>query len=50
LDDLKILFLRTMKPEKLNFTWKHSDIEQRQAGWNNCPLGSDGENGNEMHI
>jgi hypothetical protein len=29
---LKILFLRTMKPEKLNFTWKHSDIEQRQVG------------------
>jgi hypothetical protein len=29
---LKILFLRTMKPEKLNFTWKHSDIEQRQGG------------------
>jgi hypothetical protein len=26
---LKILFLRTMKPEKLNFTGKHSDIEQR---------------------
>jgi hypothetical protein len=29
---LKILFLRTMKPGKLNFTWKHSDIEQRQVG------------------
>jgi hypothetical protein len=29
---LKIVFLRTMKPEKLNFTWKHSDIEQRQVG------------------
>jgi hypothetical protein len=29
---LKILFLRTMKPEKLNYTWKHSDIVQRQVG------------------
>jgi hypothetical protein len=29
---LKILFLRTMKPEKLNFTLKHSDIKQRQVG------------------
>jgi hypothetical protein len=29
---LKILFLRTMKPEKLNFTWKYSDIEQSQVG------------------
>jgi hypothetical protein len=29
---LKILFLTTMKPEKLNFTWKHSYIEQRQVG------------------
>jgi hypothetical protein len=29
---LKILFLRTMKPEKLNFTRKHSDIEQWQVG------------------
>jgi hypothetical protein len=28
---LKILFLRTMKPEKLNFTWKLSHIEQRQV-------------------
>ena len=24
--------LRTMKPEKLNFTWKHDDIEQKQVG------------------
>jgi hypothetical protein len=39
-----------MKPEKLNLTWKHSDIEQRQVGWINCPLGSDGANGNEMYI
>ena len=31
-DHLKVVFLRTMKPEKLNFTWKHSDIEQRQVG------------------
>jgi hypothetical protein len=29
---LKILFLRTMKPGKLNFTWANSDIEQRQVG------------------
>jgi hypothetical protein len=29
---LKILFLRTTKPEKLNFTWKPSDIVQRQVG------------------
>jgi hypothetical protein len=29
---LKILFLKTMKPEKLNFILKHSDIEQRQVG------------------
>jgi hypothetical protein len=28
---LKMLFLRTMKPEKLNFTWKHSEIEQKQV-------------------
>jgi hypothetical protein len=37
-----------MKPEKLNFTWKHSDVEQRQVGLINCPLGLDGANGNEM--
>jgi hypothetical protein len=29
---LKVLFLRAMKPEKLNATWKHSDIEQKQFG------------------
>jgi hypothetical protein len=44
---LKILFLRTMKPEKLNFTWKLSDMEQRQVDYIMGPRGS---NGNEMHI
>jgi hypothetical protein len=45
---LKILFLRTMKPEKLNFTWKLSDMEQRQVDYIMGPRGSNG--GNEMHI
>jgi hypothetical protein len=31
LGHLKIFF-RTMKPEKLNFTWKLSDLEQKQVG------------------
>jgi hypothetical protein len=44
---LKILFLRTMKPEKQNFTWKLSDMEQRQVDYIMGPRGS---NGNEMHI
>jgi hypothetical protein len=39
-----------MKPEKLNFTRKHSDIEQRQVGWINWSLGSYGANGNKMQI
>jgi hypothetical protein len=44
---LKILFLRTMKPEMLNFTWMLSDMEQRQVDYIMGPRGS---NGNEMHI
>jgi hypothetical protein len=47
---LKIFFFRTMKPEKLNFTWKLPDLEWRQVGQNDGPWGSDGANGNEMHI
>jgi hypothetical protein len=39
-----------MKPEKLNITWNVSDIEQRQVDENHGPPGSNGENGNEMHI
>jgi hypothetical protein len=29
---LEIFFKRTLKPEKMNFTWKLSDLEQRQIG------------------
>jgi hypothetical protein len=29
----KIFFVSTMKPEKLNFTWKLSDLERRQLSW-----------------
>jgi hypothetical protein len=47
---LKVLFLRTMTPEKLNFTWKLSDMEQRQVDYIMGPRGSNVANGNEMHI
>jgi hypothetical protein len=47
-DHLKILKLRTVKPEKLNFTWKLSDMEQRQVDYIMGPRGSNG--GNDMHI
>jgi hypothetical protein len=36
---LRILFLRTMKPEKLNFTWKLSGMEQRQVDYITGPEG-----------
>jgi hypothetical protein len=32
LGHLKIFFFRTMKPEKLNITWKLSDLEQKKVG------------------
>jgi hypothetical protein len=47
---LKIFFFRIMKPEKLNFTWKLSDLEQKQVGKNHGPQELNGVNGNEMHI
>jgi hypothetical protein len=48
---LKILFLRTMKPEKMNFTWKFRDMEQSQDDYIMGARGSNGANyGNEMHI
>jgi hypothetical protein len=40
---LKILFWRTMKPEKLNFTWKLSDMEQRQVVYIMGPQGRMGQ-------
>jgi hypothetical protein len=32
LGHLEIFLFRTMKPEKLNFTWKLSDLERKQVG------------------
>jgi hypothetical protein len=44
LGHLKIFF-RTMKLEKMNFTWKLYDLERKQVGWNLGLQGSDGANG-----
>jgi hypothetical protein len=43
LGHLKILFLRTIKPEMLNFTRKLSDIEQRQVDKKYGPEGRMGQ-------
>jgi hypothetical protein len=40
----KILFLRTLKPEKMNFTWKLPDMEQRQDDYIMGPRESNGAN------
>jgi hypothetical protein len=37
LGHLKIFLFRTMKPEKLNFTWNLSDLERKQVGENHGP-------------